>query len=291
MKKLIAYIKEHSRPLEAKPTGEDFRRMDMRETPPGFPKALLFDIYGTLFISASGDISLAEEQQGRADPLKDLVRQLGLSVDIDSLPQHFIEAVKGEHQRLREKGIPYPEVRVEELWARILGLDPAEDREKIEAFALAYEMELNPVYPMPELEECLRGIRERGIPMGIVSNAQFFTPLLFDGFLGKAAEDLGFQGDLCAFSFDHRRAKPDTFLYETLAAGLAARGIRPEESLYVGNDLLNDISPAKEVGFFTALFAGDRRSLRWREDDPRCRGVKPHWVLKSLGNLLEIIRY
>ena len=49
--------------------------------------------------------------------------------------------------------------------------------------------------------------------------------------------------------------------------------------------MLNDVLPAKQVGFRTALFAGDRRSLRQREDDLRVSKIVPDLVLTELGQL------
>ena len=69
------------------------------------------------------------------------------------------------------------------------------------------------------------------------------------------------------------------------ANDLAERGIGSDEVLYVGNDMLNDMTPASRVGFRTALFAGDARSLRMREGDPRVAGVAPDLVLSSLAEL------
>jgi hypothetical protein len=37
----------------------------------------------------------------------------------------------------------------------------------------------------------------------------------------------------------------------------------------------------------TALFAGDRRSLRLRKDDPSCRLLTPDLVITDLGQLIE----
>ena len=72
-------------------------------------------------------------------------------------------------------------------------------------------------------------------------------------------------------------------LYEIAVERLASRGIPPCEALYVGNDMLNDIMPAARLGFRTALFAGDARSLRLREGDPRSGArVEPDVVLASL---------
>ena len=66
-------------------------------------------------------------------------------------------------------------------------------------------------------------------------------------------------------------------------------GVSPHAVLYVGNDMLNDMLPAAAAGFQTALFAGDARSLRLRETDPRCIDVSPDIVLTDLSQLIEHI--
>ena len=57
----------------------------------------------------------------------------------------------------------------------------------------------------------------------------------------------------------------------------------------MGNDMLNDILPARSVGFRTALFAGDKRSLRLRRDDPRCNNLKPDMILTDLIQLVGLL--
>jgi len=66
-----------------------------------------------------------------------------------------------------------------------------------------------------------------------------------------------------------------------------AHGINPQQPLYVGNDMLKDIWPAARLGCKTALFAGDRRSLRLREDDERCRELEPDLVVDDLSQLAQ----
>jgi putative hydrolase of the HAD superfamily len=57
----------------------------------------------------------------------------------------------------------------------------------------------------------------------------------------------------------------------------------------VGNDKLNDIWPATQLGLKTALFAGDQRSLRLRENDVRCSGLEPDLVITRLSQLSDFI--
>ena len=67
------------------------------------------------------------------------------------------------------------------------------------------------------------------------------------------------------------------------------QGISAEQVLYVGNDLLNDVMAAASVGFRTALFAGDQRSLRWRSGDARVEGIQPDVVITHLPQLLDCL--
>jgi putative hydrolase of the HAD superfamily len=152
----------------------------------------------------------------------------------------------------------------------------------VRALAVQYEVRANPTWPMPGLQACLAELQRRGLALGIISNAQFYTLELFPALLGQSLEQLGFDEDLQFYSYRHGQAKPGLPLYQMAADAVTGRGLRPGEVLYIGNDMLNDIWGASRVGFRTALFAGDARSLRWREGDERVAGVQPDLVITQL---------
>jgi putative hydrolase of the HAD superfamily len=163
------------------------------------------------------------------------------------------------------------------------------DEETLKFMAIRFECAVNPVWPMPGLESVLESLSKRGMPLGIVSNAQFYTPIMLESFTGKRLSELGFQEDLSVWSYRERLGKPSVELFETLNRSLSSRGIRPEQALYVGNDMLNDIWTASQAGLKTALFAGDQRSLRLRETDDRCQGLEPDVVITELNQLVHIL--
>ncbi len=161
--------------------------------------------------------------------------------------------------------------------------------ESIERIAIEYECLVNPVWPMPGLKDVLKKLVRR-LHLGIVSNAQFYTPLLFPALLGRTHTQLGFKEDLCFWSYRRLEAKPSASLFIALKNSLKkSYNIIPAETLYVGNDLLNDILPASELGFRTALFAGDNRSLNLREDDPRTVNTEADIIITALAQLLTVI--
>ncbi len=98
------------------------------------------------------------------------------------------------------------------------------------------------------------------------------------------------EPDLCVWSYEVGEAKPSPELFRRLSERLeASRKLSPRECLYVGNDMLNDISAAAAAGYRTALFAGDARSLRLRAGDPRCSDVHPDVTITRLGDILDVV--
>jgi putative hydrolase of the HAD superfamily len=159
---------------------------------------------------------------------------------------------------------------------------------------LVFEVLSNKVFPMPGMKDVLLKLKEKKIPLGIVSNAQFYTPILMNYFLTgdvNLSQHIDyFDPDLTVFSFNELKAKPDVALFEKFIPELKkSYGILPGETVFVGNDMLKDVFTAKQAGLQTILFAGDERSLRLREDDERIKGLFPDFIITELTQLLEII--
>ncbi len=247
-------------------------------------KCILFDIYGTLFISGSGDISISKRISYQSDKLEKLLEKYGISTAPEELINRFFSAIKKKHVQLKKNGIDCPEVEIDKIWMAVLGI---QDNQTAREFSAEYEMIVNPVYPMPNLQKLLHACTDNKIVMGIISNAQFYTTDLFNLFLGGAPEAIGFDPDLIFLSYRFGIAKPSPIMFTRAKTILEKKMLPPRSVLYLGNDMLNDIYPAKQVGFQTALFAGDERSLRLRSDDPRCKDHSPDLVIADLIELVE----
>jgi putative hydrolase of the HAD superfamily len=249
-------------------------------------KCVLFDIYGTLFVSGSGDISLADKKSLQIEKINRLLTKYSIRKSPKILLNEFYRAIEARHRELRDRGIEFPEVKIDQIWMKVLTTD---DTTVVRQFAVEFELIVNPVSPMPNLEKMLSACRNRSQLMGIISNAQFYTAYLFKWFLGSDLNDLGFDPEFVVYSYRFEIAKPSAMLFQIAAQKLKERGILPHRVLYIGNDMLNDIYPAKATGFQTALFAGDRRSLRLRADDPRCKDLSADLVITDLGQLIPLI--
>ena len=247
-------------------------------------KCVLFDIYGTLFISGSGDIGPADKKSPQIEEINHLLTQYSIRKSPQTLLNEFYRAIKTRHQELRNTGVDFPEVKIDRIWMQVLS---TADTSIVRQFAVEFELIVNPVYPMPNLGKMLSACRHRNKIMGIISNAQFYTPHLFRWFLDLDLQELGFDPGLVFYSYRFEVAKPSPMLFRKAAETLKAKGIQPSDVLYLGNDMLNDIYPAKAIGFQTALFAGDKRSLRLRAGDSRCKKLTPDLVITDLIQLIQ----
>ncbi len=283
----VALIRELSAPVRPIPTGYPPRFTPVRAG------AVIFDIYGTLLASAAGDVGVdgaADDDQAFALALADG------GWPVPTAPVPGVELLRAEiareHDRRKREGIRYPEVDILAIWRRVLSglaLAPPGPGRSLRRLAISYECRTNPVWPMPGLAELLPALQDRALPLGILSNAQFYTPLLFEAFFGRGPETLGFSSALSLWSFRELEGKPSPALFRRLDRRLTERGIAPADVLYVGNDMLKDIWPAAQIGWQTVLFAGDTRSLRLRKDNPQLAGTRPDMVIDRLDQLLQIL--
>ena len=247
-------------------------------------RCILFDVYGTLFISGTGDIGMTRGHDLRSDLLRSLIDRYQLALSPDLLREAFLAEIERTHQQMKTRGVDFPEVAYDRIWASVLpGMGP----EAIRDFTVAYELIVNPVYPMPNLDVLLSGCRRKQLTIGIISNAQFFTPLLFQWFLGGLPEDLGFDPNLLFYSYRLGVAKPSPAIFSAAAVALEEQGVATSEVVYLGNDMWNDMYAGQRAGFQTALFAGDARSLRLREDMSACEGLSPDLVVTDLSQILN----
>lgn len=247
---------------------------------------LLCDIYGTLFISGSGEWAAHEKipRTNNNARLLALLREYNVTMTPDQLLVQFHRTIGQFHARLIEAGNPHPEVIIEKVWQACL---PFEDMDRVRRFAMAFETLTNPVWPMPHLKDLLDYCRQSGVVLGIISNAQFYTPHLFQWAFNRDMYRLGFDPDLVFFSYQHAIAKPDPSLFLMACEKLEDCHIESQQTVFIGNDMRNDMLPAHDAGFQTVLFAGDKRSLRLRKNDPQCAAYLPDVIITDLHQLIS----
>lgn len=268
-------------------------------------KAVVFDIYGTLLISSSGDI---EEAELSVNNVLNSFEAVGISLngsDKKLSAAFVISEYLGkiqEHKHIKNiHENQFPEVDTREIWFEVFKILQSMriisgniDKKKILEFAFIFELLSNPVYPMPGMKNIIKYLNQKKIPLGIVSNAQFYSPPIMNYFLlselSKNENIEYFDAELLMFSYKFLKSKPDLSLFQALIPLFKRKySLDPKNILFVGNDMLKDIMPSSMCGFKTALFAGDKRSLRLREDKDLLKKFKPDFIVTELKQIKKIL--
>ena len=304
----MKYMKKWLDELQPMNTEPALRQKDVKIENGSRIHAVIFDIYGTLIISASGDI---EEAEFSSDYLRIALAEAGLAVGPEfevranemllRIMNEYVKTIDKFHAASIRKGILFPEVDIVKVWDTVLAQNL--DRKilikknagvDVRKLAFIFELLSNRVYPMPGMKETILALRKKNIILGIVSNAQFYTTLIMNYFLSGSTTDTEdiehFTPELSVFSYKTGRSKPDLSLFEIVRNGLESKfGITAERTLFVGNDMYKDVFPAGRIGFRTGFFAGDKRSCRPRKDKAECRDLKPDFVITRLEQLNSAI--
>lgn len=298
-----------------------FRRRKYAVVPAGIPsrlpriegaRAVLWDVYGTLLALSAVDLEdFITKKETMRGTFRLTAREFGLEKFLDGDPAEtlmelYFQEIESTHRRKRSRGVFSPEVNIERTWLRILKkLESRGYRPKINRGETGLDLALRVAYFFDDVyqtkvlyagaRQTLESVKGLGLRQGIISNAQFYTPIALNMLLRRAGSrgadpmrDL-FDRRLVFFSYRLGVSKPNPLAFECTRERLRRMGIEPARVLYVGNDVLNDMVPARRVGFKCVLFAGDRESLTMREDRPECAGFEPDGVIKSLPQLLKIV--
>jgi putative hydrolase of the HAD superfamily len=251
-------------------------------------KVIFWDVYGTLLTARRGDLdSLLQRQAGLRGAFERTVRNFRLNVVPARLQELFLRGIQAEREARINEGVAHPEVRVDEIWYKLLEKFRPDESPTINLareVALFFERQANPKQLQPRAFDVLTSLRQRGQRQGVISNAQFYTPIeLSELFREESAGAIRtfesiFDPAFVFFSCDLGVAKPDPTAFRRAVEALTRENIMPDDCLFVGNSLTDDIAPAQQLGFKTVLFAP--------EAIPDL-GAKPDLVIHNLGQLLE----
>lgn len=302
-------FRRQASPLECIPTGESLLLKSLHGI-----RAVVFDVYGTLIISGVGDIGV-DDGVIAPERIVDALDQSGVRWIADGaggtgtnfmhgqkVLDLYNETVNELCQNAIKKGTDTPEPDIRMVWSRVL--KSLKDQKIVqfehsfddllrtaEILSLEFEIRMNPTWPMPNMTQVLDQLQAMSFDLGIISNSQFYTPIMIEAYAGKTLRDLGFSPGLLHWSYEVGLKKPSIAFYRRFLEKMDRHhpALQPQEILYVGNDMKKDILPAHTLGFKTALFGGDKRSLQWRRDDPSCKGLEPDLVITDLMQITECL--
>jgi len=251
-------------------------------------KVIFWDVYGTLIAARGGDLDSLLQRQGELrSAFERTIHNFGLNAGPARLHDLFIRGIEAEREARASEGIDHPEVRIDEIWFKLLEKFHPERPVTISLareVALFFERQANPKEFRPRAFDVLTTLKKRGFRQGIISNAQFYTPIELSELLHE--ESAGairtyesiFDPPLVLFSYELGVAKPNPAAFHRAVEALTRDNIMPDDCVFVGNSVDKDIVPAQHIGFRTVLVASEPVG------DPT---PKPDLVIHNLMQLLE----
>ncbi|HBH54611.1 MAG TPA: HAD family hydrolase [Planctomycetaceae bacterium] len=144
----------------------------------------------------------------------------------------------------------------------------------------------------PGARESIAGLAGQRLVQGVVGAGQSFTltqvhRLLEEG-EGLQRQPLPLTPGCVSLSYELGAAPPTERLFAPVLETLQGLGIEPGEVLYISSRLVADLAPAKRLGLRTALYAGDKTSLRATGSQVRDPELQPDRILTALNQILQI---
>ncbi|MGI5219448.1 HAD family hydrolase [Nocardia sp. CA-290969] len=128
----------------------------------------------------------------------------------------------------------------------------------------------------PDVHPALSALRDMGVWVGVVGNQTKRAGGLLRG--------LDLPADFIATSDDWGVQKPDTAFFDKVVEVAACV---PDEIVYVGDRIDNDITPAKKVGMRTAYI--QRGPWGWIHRDRKDVAELSDWIIHDLTELPGIV--
>jgi putative hydrolase of the HAD superfamily len=243
--------------------------------------AVTFDLWQTLLLDnrETGHARTQVRLKGASDALL----KLGESYSLAQI-QGAYQAGNEQCHRIRvdHRDVSFREqvrIFVEEISPGLSQRLPEELFQEI-ATAYADSFLVHPARPHPDAVELLRGVRDLGLRIGLISNTGMTPGVTFRRFLEQHGMLKFF--DILTFSDEVRVSKPASAIFEMTLRQL---GALPEGSVHVGDHVINDVVGAKRCGLKTIWIEGF-----YQREDPSDPLTQPDVAVAELSQVLPAIR-
>jgi len=302
-RKLVWPVPPAPRPLPAKATLKPLSEV----------RAVTWSVYGTLLTINDGELlHLHPEAVRNQIALEKTIEEFNMWYSMSRRPGQPWEYMLQQYERMlklfemagtRHKG-DFPHVNSSRIWLRLIErLQQKEynwDRgaygdEDLYADKVAYffHANLQGVQAAPNATETLVRLRRGGISLGLLADTQPFT-------MAQLVKELDLRGAAAGgeslfapllMTESHRLGvrKPSPTLYAWAVQRAEKSGIAPHEVLHVSHRLTDDLTLAREFGFRTALYVGDRNSCRVTAAELNDPDHKPDRMITDLAQVLDLV--
>src|SRR6266566_4729824 len=240
-------------------------------------RALLFDVNGTLI-----DIETDEDLEEIYRAIGHFLTYQGISLHRWEVRDLYFQIVQQQRAGSGEKFAEWDAVEVWREFLRNKASDytrslPSAKQEQLPLFLAELHRGIarNRLRLYPQVRETLDQLRPHYC-MAVVSDAQS----------AYAVAELNAVGLLNYFnpiivSGDYGYRKPDPRLFQK---ALDALQVRPEQALFLGNDLYHDISGAQQVGMKAIFLSSDQGNTSYQT-------ISPDYTISRFAELPQAVNY
>lgn len=237
-----------------------------------------FDLWQTLLLD-NRELGLARTEV-RLEGALEALREAGEPFTKERVREAYRQCYRTCHDvRSQERDVSFREqieIFIGHIDGGLMGRLPGGSVERITS-TYADSLFHHPPPPHPDTASVLRGVKELGYRIGLISNTGMTPGYTFREYMERL-DILGYF-DTLTFSDEVRLAKPGRDIFSRTAEAL---GAPMEQVVHVGDHLTNDVFGAHQVGMKTIWIetAGERLS----EVD-----VVPDATVPSLGGVPEAV--
>jgi FMN phosphatase YigB (HAD superfamily) len=276
-------------------------------------RAVAWNIYGTLLRIADGELLFEVPQELRMQiALEKVDAEFNMWNHMYRKPVAPWKYLHEQYRKILEKQRlaatkvkgDVPEVISSQVWRQIVArLEEKEyeydadfygDLDELsEKIAYFFHTSLQGLEASPHALRALQIVANGHVPQGLLADAQSFTLVQLLRCLSDQGKlpPLGdlFQFRLMVLSYQVGVRKPSKTLFQTFLQRAGDSGVSPNEILYISSRLDQDLAIAKESGMHTALYAGDKLSLRATKEEIGNPKLRPDRLLTDLAQIGELL--
>ena len=276
-------------------------------------KAVTWNVYGTLLTISDGQLLLQHPQAIRMQvAMEKTIHEFNMWSSMTRRPgepwEYFLPKYNSAVEDARLAGGclkgDFPEVNSALVWGKLLEMlsqkDYAYDEnlygdwdELAEKVSFFFQLCLQGIQGATSALRVVKEIAAAGLQQGLLAESQPFT-------LAQLLQGLEGQGRLPPLSevfapgclvLTHELGvrKPSVSLFRHSRERFAELNVEPEQILYVSSRLADDLAVAKQFGFRTALFAGDKLSLKASAAECKDPALKPDRLLTKLDQIRGLL--
>ncbi|MFB3097838.1 MAG: HAD family hydrolase [Dehalococcoidia bacterium] len=245
--------------------------------------AVTFDLWQTLLLD---NRELGRERaQLRLEGTQEALKRIGENYSIEHLREAYRACYRHCH-RVREDNLDVSFQEQVDIFINFISPDLPDlvnrlPQETIQKITRTYSdaFFVYPPVPHDESVAVLEGIKDMGLKIGLISNTGMTPGTAFRRFLDQ--HNLLHYFHTLTFSDEVKLAKPSDQIFRLTVDSLHTT---PEQTVHVGDHVINDVQGAKQVGMKTIWIEGF-----YEREDPTDPKTEPDIAVPDLGEVVSAV--